>query len=127
MKNTDRAFASLELLLIFPAALFMTSLFTRSIQPLQYEPAHSAQQIVNWYAARPHVGLWVFLMGLPMLVLVTGATALWRRWSRESELRQAARETAGVLRRYMATVVVAGATLGAAGILGIVALHVLAD
>ena len=128
MRNTDCVLASLELLLIFPATLFMTALFARSIQPLQYEPAHSAQQIVNWYAALPHpIGLWIFLMGLPMVVLVTGGAQLLRRWKAEAELRQAARETVEVLRRYLTTAIIAGATLGAAGILGIVALHVLAD
>ena len=59
MKTIPRFIAVLELLLIFPAVLFMSSLFVRSIQPLQYEPAHMAQRIVDWYAASPHVGLWI--------------------------------------------------------------------
>ena len=89
---------------------------------------HSAQQIVNWFAALPHViGLWICLMGLPMMVLVTGGALLLHRWKAEVELRRAVREIVGVLRRYLATVIIAGATLGAAGILGIVALHVMTD
>jgi len=79
MQTLKRAIAATELILIVPAALFMTALFVRNLQPLQYEPAHTAQRIVMWYAARPHVGLWVFLIALPFVVLgepVAGA-ALW--------------------------------------------------
>ena len=43
-----RALAATELALIFPAALFMTALFVRNLQPPQYEPAHTAERIVTW-------------------------------------------------------------------------------
>ena len=66
MKTIHRSVAALELLLVFPAVLFMTALFARNVQPPQYEPAHTAQQIVDWYAARPHIGLWVLLIALPL-------------------------------------------------------------
>ena len=127
MKFAKYTIATAEMLLIFPAALFMTALFVRNLQPPQYEPAHSAQQIVMWYAARPRIGLWVLLIGLPLLVLVTGCSTLLRKWGREVELRQAARDTLAVLRTHLATVLVAGATLAAGGTLAIVALHVLTD
>jgi hypothetical protein len=119
--------ATTELLLIFPAVLFMTALFVRNLQPLQYEPAHTAQQIVDWYAMRPRVGLWVLLIALPLAVLITGCTTLLRRWSREAELRQAAQHTFATLRAHLATVLVAGATLVSGTVLAIVALHLLTD
>ncbi|HZP17605.1 MAG TPA: hypothetical protein VFB00_06555 [Terriglobales bacterium] len=50
MKHFKRVFAATELLLIFPAALFMTALFLRNVLPEQFEPAHTAAWIVNWYA-----------------------------------------------------------------------------
>ncbi len=127
MSTIKRALAATELLLIFPAALFMTALFVRNLQPQQYEPAHTAQQIVAWYAARPHVGLWVFLMALPFAVLVIGCATLLRTWNAEVELRQAARETFAAFRQHLATLIVALTTIAAAGILAIVALHVLTD
>jgi hypothetical protein len=105
----------------------MTALFMRNVQPQQYEPAHAAQQIVMWYAARPHIGLWVLLIAMPLAVLITGCATLLRKWSDEVELRQAARNTLVALRTHLATALIAGATLVAAGILSIVALHVLAD
>jgi hypothetical protein len=39
-------------LLMFPAVLFMGALVVRMLQPLQHEPAHTAQRIVMWYALR---------------------------------------------------------------------------
>jgi hypothetical protein len=127
MNITKRAIAATELLLIFPAALFMTALFVRNLQPLQYEPAHTAQRIVTWYAARPRIGLWGLLIALPLAVLVTGCGTLLSRWSDEVELRQATRQTLAAIRAHLATLLVAGATVAAGAILAIVALHMLTD
>jgi hypothetical protein len=127
MNLFKRAIAATEMLLIFPAALFMTALFVRNLQPQQYEPARTAQRIVTWYAARPRLGLWVLLIALPLAVLVSGCGTLLRRWSDEVELRQAARQTLAAIRAHLATLLVAGATLTAGGILAIVALHMLTD
>jgi len=127
MRLAKFTIATAELLLIFPAALFMTALFVRNLQPLQYEPAHTAQQIVNWFAVRPRIGLWGLLIALPLAVLVTGFATLWYRWSDEPELRQAARHTLAALRAHVPTLLVAGATLAAGGVLAIVALHLLTE
>ena len=110
----------------FPAALFMTALFTRSLQPQQYQPAHTAQRIVDWYAARNHQGLWVFLIGFPLIVFAIGAETLARSWHSDAALRQTARECAGAIRRNCAVLVVALATAASAGVLGIVVLHLIA-
>jgi hypothetical protein len=122
-----RTIATTELLLIFPAVLFMTALFVRNLQPQQYEPARTAQQIVTWYAARPRVALWGFLITLPLAVLIAGCGTLLRGWSNDAELRQAARRTLADIRAHLAILLVAGATLAAGGILAIVALHLLTD
>ncbi|OLB27644.1 MAG: hypothetical protein AUH01_05500 [Acidobacteria bacterium 13_2_20CM_56_17] len=60
-----RAIAAIELVLILPAALFMTALVLRNLP--QFE--HGAQQLVMWYARRMW-SLWVLLLGLPLTVLV---------------------------------------------------------
>ncbi len=127
MRFTNFRLAAAELLLIFPSALFMTALFVRNLQPPQYEPARTAQWIVTWYALRPRMGLWVFLMALPAIVLVSGCATLWRRWSNDVELRRAAQHTVAALRPHLETLFVAAATLTAATVLAIVALHVLTD
>jgi hypothetical protein len=111
--------------LIVPATLFMTALVVRSMQPHQFEPAHTAQRIVDWYAARTHLGLWLFLMALPLAVLAIGCVSLVRSWRGDPELRQAGLECAQAIRRHFAVLVVALATAASAVILGIVALHLI--
>lgn len=125
MKTMKPAVAATELLLVFPAALFMTALFVRNLQPQQYEPAHTAQRIVDWYAASPHVGLWLLLIALPLVVLFLGVVTLARNWKADAALRQAAQQVAQNIRGHVATLLVTLATLTAAGILAIVALHLI--
>ena len=127
MKSIKRTLAATEVLLVLPAALFMTSLFVRDLQPQQYEPARTAQRIVDWYAARPHIGLWVLLIAVPFVVLVIGVLTLLNAWKAEAALRQSAQQLLGIVRAHFATLLVAMATLTAGGILAIVALHVLTD
>jgi hypothetical protein len=127
MNTIKRSIAAAEILLIFPAVLFMTALFVRNIQPGQYEPAHTAARIVTWYSLRPHVGLWVLLIALPLAVLVIGCATLLRSWSDDVELRQASLQTLSAVRAHLATLLVAAATLTAGVILAIVALHVITD
>jgi hypothetical protein len=124
---TKRLIAATELLLVFPAVLFMGSLFVRQMQPQQYQPAHAAEQIVEWYAARPHVGLWILLILMPFTVLVSGAGALLHSWSRDAALRQATKDALRVIRLHAATLLVAISTLTAGGVLAVVVLHVLTD
>jgi hypothetical protein len=121
-----RIIAAIQLVLIFPAALFMTALLLRSLQPLQYEPAHSAQQVVMWYAGRMWT-LWILLLALPITVLVTGGATLLRSWNRDTALPSAARQLLAVVRAQFAMLLVAAATLTAGGILLIVVLHMLAN
>jgi len=127
LSTTRRAIATTQLLLISPAVLFMTALFVRNIQPEQYEPAHTAGQIVMWYAARPRLGLWVLLIALLVAVFVTGAATLLHSWNDDGELREGTRQTAATLRAHLAVVLVAAATLTAGAILAIVGVHVLTD
>ena len=121
-----RAIAVAELLLIAPSALFMTALLVRNLQPQQHEPAHSAQRIVMWYAARSWT-LWVLLMFLPLTVLVIGCATLLHSWHDDGELRHAARQTLAAIRAHLPTLIVAAATVAAAGILAIVVGHMLMD
>ena len=127
MKTSKPLLAAAETILILPALLFMVSLFMRNVQPQQYEPAHTAQRIVNWYAARPNLGLSLFLIALPMGVLFTGAFTLFRSWKSDDQLRRDVLQVVDSVRSHFATAVVAAATVTAGGILAIVALHVITD
>jgi len=121
-----RIIAVMELVLIFPAALFMTALALRNLQPLQYEPAQSAQQLVMWYAGRMWT-LWVLLLGLPFTVLVSGCAALLLGWDRDIVLPLTARQSLAMVRAHFASLFIAATTLIAGVILAIVVLHVLAN
>jgi hypothetical protein len=127
MKAIQRYIATLELLLIFPASLFMLSLFARNIQPAPYEPAQTARRLVDWFAARPFLALDIFLITLPFAALVIGCLTVLRNWRTDAQLRQAARQTLAAARAHLSALVIAGATLVAGGILAIVALHAITD
>jgi len=115
-----RLIAAMELALIAPAAIFMTALFVRNLNPLEAEPA---QRLVMWYAGRMWT-LWVLLLALPFTVLVVGCATLRHAWKCDLE---SARQSLAVIRTHSATLVVLATTLAAAGILAIVVLHMLAN
>src|SRR5262245_53457523 len=100
-----RLIAVAEMVLIFPAALFMSALVVRQLQPLQYQPAHSAQRLVMWYAGRPWT-LWLLLLCLPSTVLVTGCAALVHRWRRDIVPRSTTRQSLAMVRAHLATLFV---------------------
>lgn len=121
-----RIIAVLEFLLILPAALFMTALVLRNLQPLQFEPAHSAQQLVMWYAGRMWT-LWVLLLALPFTVLVTGCATLVSNWRRDIARPRTAQQAFALIGGHVATLFVAATTLAAGAILAIVVLHMAAN
>jgi hypothetical protein len=127
MNAIKRAIAIIELLLVFPAALFMTALFARDIQPAPYEPSQSARRLVDWFAARPVLGLDILLIALPFAALVIGGATVWRIWRTDAEFRRAAWESLATVRAHLPALLIAAATLAAGGILAIVALHVITD
>ena len=127
MNAPKRTIAAAEVLLIFPAALFMAALFVRNVTPQPNEPAYTAQRIVMWYAAWPHVGLWLLLIALPLAVLIIGCATLLQSWSSDAALREAARQSIAAIRAHFATLLTAAATAAAGAILAVVAVHVLTD
>jgi hypothetical protein len=121
-----RVVAVMELVLIFPAVLFMTALVLRNLQPLQYEPARSAQQLVMWYAGRMWT-LWFLLLGLPLIVLVSGCAELLRSYNRDIFLPLTSQKSLAMVRAHLSSLFIAATTLMAVVILAIVVLHVLAN
>jgi heme/copper-type cytochrome/quinol oxidase subunit 2 len=109
-----------QLVAVAPATLFMTSLFLRSIQSQDEEPARTAHRVVMWYGDRPWT-LWVLLILLPVAGLMAGFAVLRLAWRHDHELQKAV----DILRRRAATVIVTAVTVASAAILGIVALHML--
>jgi hypothetical protein len=122
-----RSIATLELILILPATLFMLSLFLRNVQPAPYQPAQTARLLVDWFTARPLIGLQLFLISFPFAALILGAAATLRTWRRDPKLRQLAADTLTTLRSYASFLLIAASTLLAFTILSIVALHLLTN
>jgi hypothetical protein len=71
--------------------------------------------------------LWVLLIALPLAVVVIGSATLTREWRRNYELRVATLRAISFIRSQAPSILIAGATATAGGILAIVALHVLTD
>ena len=117
-----RVIAFFQLALIFPAALFMTSLVVRNLGLPQYEPAHTAQQVVMWYAGRLWT-LWVLLFALPCMVLVSGCVALRTR-NRDTEQHSTRRSLAST-RPHWSVRFVSVTTIASAGVLAVVVFHAL--
>jgi hypothetical protein len=102
MDINKRIIAATVLVLISPAALFLTAVVTRHLKPLQYEPAHTAQRIVMWYAVR-YCTLWVLLIAMPFAAMLTGCATLLRNWNRDTEPQWAARQPSAAIRTDIAT------------------------
>ena len=121
-----RLLATAELLLVSPAVLFMSALIVRVVQPMEYEPAHTAERLVTWYAGRMWT-LWVLLLGLPLVALVSGCATLLYGWNHDLAFSQTVKQSLQMIRSHVAMCLIAAATLGAGGILAIVVLHMLAN
>jgi hypothetical protein len=124
--NAKRALAAAQLLLMFPAILFMGALVVRQLSPLQHEPAHTAHRIVMWYAGRMWT-LWALLISLPLAVLVTGCVTLLRSWSNVPELPYRAQQGLAAIYADRPMLCIAMMTLTAGVVLAIVALHMAAN
>jgi hypothetical protein len=71
------------------------------------------------YAARMWT-LWVLLLALPFSAVVSGCAALLHTWNRDMELRR-------LIQGRLATLMVAGVTVVAGGIVAIVVIHMAAS
>lgn len=126
-RAAGRSLAALECLLALPAALFMAALFVRNIQPPPYQPAEAARWVVDWFSARPILGLDVLLCLMPLACLIIGCATVVRRWRADAVLRRDARDMLAVACAHASALLVAAATLVSGGVLAIVALHMITE
>ena len=124
MNSVKRIIATAEVVLIFPAAFFMSALAVRGWRPPPSDPAGTAHQIVKWYTVR----WWTFpvlLVRLPCVVLVTGcATLLWI-WYDGRASRKTAAQADHPPRVTASTLIIAATTLTAGYILAVIAMQTL--
>jgi hypothetical protein len=122
MKTIKRTISIIELLLVLPATLFMTALFLREVQP-----AAQTGLLVEWFSHHVVLGLYVFLIAMPLAAFVVGCAMVMRSWRGDAEFRQATLEIFTIARTHLASLLTAGATLMAGGILAIVAMHLVTE
>ena len=122
MKMIKQTIAVIELLLVFPAALFITALFLREVQPLA-----QTGRIVDWFSHHLVLGLYVSLIAMPLAAFVVGCAMVLRSWRSDAEFRGATLQIFTVVRAHVASLLIAGATLIAGGILAIVAMHMMTE
>jgi hypothetical protein len=123
MKPVQRTIAIVELLLVFPATLFIAALFLRDVQP-----AAETGRLVEWFSALPvQLGLYLLMVALPFVAFVIGCATLLRNWVSDEGFRQAALEVFTIVRAHVASLLIAGVTLMAGGILAIVAMHMITE
>lgn len=110
-----RLVPAIDLVLLFPAVLFLMAVYLRQFPALQY----LAQEIVTWYSTRLWT-LWVLLIALPLTALIGGLAALLRViLARPGDLPTNQSNVSRPL--------IAAETLTAGLILAIVFLHMLAN
>jgi hypothetical protein len=116
----------MQLVLIVPAALFMTAVLVNAGDAPKYDLARLAQRIVIWYSGRMWT-LWLLLLALPFIVLIAGCATLVATWKHDVEVLHSSRRSLAAIQAPLATLGVVGTTLASAGILAIVMLHMLAN
>ena len=123
MSTIKRSAAIAEVLLLLPALLFMASLFVQHLEPVP--PAGAARHLVDWFSSHVVLGLYVFLVALPFAAFLLGCAAVSLSWRGDEGIRRAALDLLATARRHIANLLIAGATAMAAGILAIVAMHMI--
>ena len=121
MNQRKHLFAVGQSVVMAPALFFLAAVVVQQLGPLQQEPAHTAHQIVMWYAVRMWT-LWVLLLILPFLVLVTGCAILSPR-----VVEGLRRHTLAAIRASRVLQVITAITATAATVLLIVIMHMAAN
>ena len=125
MGFTNDVIAAWSLILVGPAALFVTALFVRGVPPPGSRLARIAERILRWYAAHPQLALWGFLFLLPLSSLVLGIAALLRTWGDNPELRHYVWRALAAIPAHWPAVSIGIATLLAAGLLVMITAHLM--
>jgi hypothetical protein len=122
MRAIKQTFAIVELILVLPAALFMTALLLREVQP-----AAQTGRVVEWFSHHVVLGLDIFLVAMPLAAFIGGCAMVLRSWRRDAQFRRATLEMISTARAHVASLLIAGATLVAGGVLVVVAMHMITE
>ena len=126
-RRLENAAAIGAVLLVLPALILLGSAAVRGLQPPPYEPARTAGALFDWFASIG-AGQAILVIG-PLLALVLGLLAVWRRLADDADLRSDVAifvSTGGRLLRRPALIAGAVATLGSVAVLVFVLDHAIA-
>jgi hypothetical protein len=122
MDANKRFIAIMELILVTPASLFMIALFLRAVQP-----AAQTGRLVGWFSHHLILGLYVFLVLMPLAAFIVGCTVVIRTWRTDLEYRRAMLNILTAAREHLASLLTIVATLMAGAILALVAMHMITE
>ncbi len=122
--------ASLALLAVLPAVVFLVAVVGRLQQPIANEPAHTFDAIVSWFGTLGPAGLTLLLLVLPTAGMAVGAFVAWRTLREDPDLRSDLLVLGATflrIGRRPVFVVPALAVLAGLGIVAAVVTHAIAD
>jgi len=119
-----RVTATVQLLLVVPAVLFLGAALVGMGKPPQYDLAEFAHRVVAWYVARSWT-LPLLLIALPFAAGLTGVATLGRNWN--GDQRCVGPQSLSTIPAPLATLLMASTTMMSIAILGVVGLHMLAN
>jgi hypothetical protein len=125
MTVTNDIVAVSSLALVLPSVLFVTALSVRQRPLMGGVPARTADRIVTWYAAHPQVGLWLLLVLLPLSAFILGSAALLRTWNENPRLQDVTWRALAAIPDHLPAFSIGAITLVAAGVLGLIAVHLM--
>ena len=73
------------------------------------------------------LGLYVFLIAMPLAAFIVGCAIVLRSWQSDAEFRRATLEIFATARVHVSSLLIAGATMIAGGILVLVAMHMITE
>ncbi len=126
-RRLQTATAFLAVLLVLPSLVLLGAALVRGLQPVAYEPAHTAAAIVDWFATLRAAGA-ILVVG-PALGLALGVLAVWRRLRADAESRDDLRLLGRVVARFLrrpALVAGALAVIASVAVLAFVVDHAVA-
>ncbi len=114
-------------LFIAPPLAILAIDIVRHLQPAQFEPARTATILFTWiggWMTQPLAAV-LFLL-LPLVASATGAAMLATHWCATPRLRADAGAAAALVRRNLAAIILAAATMAAALVLTASLWHLIA-
>ncbi len=95
------AIALASFMLVIPMGMFLTALFLRALQPIQHEPAATADAIARWFGGFSAPVRVAAFVACPVVAFVLAAADQWRRLAGDPAWRANLGDLAGAAERTL--------------------------